>query len=70
MKINSLTSTRAIAAIVVVIFHYAGDLFPYNKCGNLFHSGNLSVGYFYVLSGFVLYISQRKIKYFAFLKNR
>ena len=70
MKIQSLTATRAIAAIMVVIHHYGSDLYPFSLCGNLFHSGNLAVGYFFVLSGFVLYISQKKIAYLKFIKNR
>ncbi len=56
-QIYALTSTRAVAAIMVVIHHFAADVFPFNKLPKLFHSGNIAVSYFFVLSGFVLYIS-------------
>ncbi len=69
-KIDALTGTRAIAAIMVVIHHYAGNLLPFSWFGQLFQSGNIAVGYFFVLSGFVLYISQKPNNYFNYLANR
>jgi len=54
-KVDSLTSTRAFAAILVVIHHFGRDVFPFKKFPNFFGNGNLAVSYFFVLSGFVLY---------------
>ncbi|MCD6010982.1 MAG: hypothetical protein K0Q79_844 [Flavipsychrobacter sp.] len=56
-QINALTSTRAIAAIMVVIHHFGYGVFPFTLSNNLFQSGNIPVSYFFVLSGFVLCIS-------------
>ena len=71
-QINALTSTRAIAAIMVVIHHYGGTAFPFNLAQNIFHSGNVAVSYFFVLSGFVLYVAHegRSIDYLDYLKRR
>lgn len=70
--IHSLTSTRAFAAILVFIHHVGGSVFPFVLFPALFHIGNIAVGYFFVLSGFVLYISYqgRKIDYINYLKKR
>ncbi len=70
MKIKALTGSRAIAAIMVVIHHYAGGLYPFSRFGKLFTSGNIAVGYFFVLSGFVLSISQTRINTLTFLGKR
>jgi peptidoglycan/LPS O-acetylase OafA/YrhL len=56
-QINSLTATRAIAAIMVFIHHFGRAVFPFNRCPSVFTSGNIAVGYFFILSGFVLYIA-------------
>ena len=71
-QIGALTSTRAIAAILVVIHHYGCGIFPFNVSTNIFHSGNVAVSYFFVLSGFVLYIAHcdKPIDYFHYLKRR
>src|SRR5436190_9360336 len=71
-QINALTATRAFAAIMVFIHHYGYNLFPFSLCEKLFHSGNIAVSYFFVLSGFVLYISYREkdISYLDYLKRR
>ena len=62
-QINSLTATRAIAAIMVYIFHFGRDIYPFNKLNSVFGCGNISVSYFFVLSGFVLFISYFKNKF-------
>jgi len=71
-QINSLTATRAVAAIMVFIHHFGADIFPFNRCPSVFHSGNVAVGYFFVLSGFVLFISyhDKVISYGDFMKRR
>ena len=56
-RLNALTATRAVAALMVFIHHFGGGVFPFNKAPVFFHSGNVAVSYFFVLSGFVLYIS-------------
>ena len=60
-QINALTSTRAVAAIMVVIHHFADAVFPFSALPKVFHSGNIAVSYFFVLSGFVLYISYHDV---------
>ena len=71
-QIGALTSTRAIAAVLVVIHHYGSGLYPFNLSGNLFRSGNIAVSYFFVLSGFVLFIAHagKQVYYFEYLKRR
>jgi len=71
-QINPLTSTRAIAAIFVVIHHFGHDVYPFSKFAKFFHNGNVSVSYFFVLSGFVLYITykDKHIQYSDYLKRR
>lgn len=60
-QINALTSTRAFAAIMVVIHHFADAVFPFSKLPKVFHSGNIAVSYFFVLSGFVLYVAYHDV---------
>jgi len=71
-QVNSLTSTRAVAAIMVVIHHFGYDVFPFSVFPGLFHSGNIAISYFFVLSGFVLYISYayKDFFYADYLKRR
>jgi len=71
-QINALTSTRAVAAIMVVIHHFGSDLFPFSLSKNIFHGGNIAVSYFFVLSGFVLFISYNRvvISYADYFKRR
>jgi peptidoglycan/LPS O-acetylase OafA/YrhL len=71
-QIKALTATRAIAAIMVVIHHYGGQVFLFNRFPKIFHNGNTAVSYFFVLSGFVLYISYNglKIGYGDYLRKR
>ncbi len=72
IQINSLTATRVFAAIMVYIFHFGRDVFPFSLFRSLFNSANIAVSYFYVLSGFVLYISyvESKFTYGNFIKKR
>jgi peptidoglycan/LPS O-acetylase OafA/YrhL len=71
-QINSLTASRAIAALLVYIFHFGRDIFPFNHFLSNLSRGNIAVSYFYTLSGFVLYISHinKHEKYSHFLLKR
>jgi peptidoglycan/LPS O-acetylase OafA/YrhL len=59
MKIEQLTFTRFIAAISIVVYHFAMDLFPFrsNAVSFLFKQANLGVSFFFILSGFVMIIA-------------
>ncbi len=71
-QINSLTATRGFAALMVFIFHFGREVFPFKNFQHLFYNGNTAVSYFYVLSGFVLYLSYagREFTYGNYLKKR
>lgn len=59
MQLNQITFTRFIAALSVVFFHYGQTVFPAN-INFLFENltaGPIAVGYFYVLSGFIMAIA-------------
>ncbi len=71
-RIETLTATRGFAALMVVVFHFGTEVFPFNKAEQFFTGGNLGVSYFFVLSGFVLYYTyrQREISFGDFMKRR
>lgn len=71
-QINALTATRAFAAIMVVIHHFGSELYPFTLSKNIFHAGNIAVSYFFVLSGFVLFIAYdgKRISYADYFKRR
>ena len=71
-QINALTATRAVAALLVVIHHFGTSIFPFKLAPTFFSSGNVAVGYFFVLSGFVLYISYsgKEFSYRNYLTKR
>ncbi|MGK0271494.1 MAG: peptidoglycan/LPS O-acetylase OafA/YrhL [Cocleimonas sp.] len=59
MQLDQITFTRFIAALTVVFFHYGQSVFPAN-ISFLFENvtaGPIAVGYFYVLSGFIMSIA-------------
>ena len=59
MPLDQITFTRFIAALTVVFFHYGQSIFPAN-ISFLFENvtaGPIAVGYFYVLSGFIMAIA-------------
>src|SRR5690242_17272289 len=70
---DQLTFTRFVAAVTVVYYHYGQGLFPFDHkwIDQLFLVGNISVSYFYALSGFIMTVvyykdqcsSFRKVKY-------
>jgi peptidoglycan/LPS O-acetylase OafA/YrhL len=73
MRIEQLTFTRFIAALLIVIFHYGLDIFPFNLNRQMFSGANVGVSYFFVLSGFVMiiaYYKKQRISAFEYLRNR
>ncbi len=59
MQLDQITFTRFIAALSVVFFHYGQNVFPAD-IPFLFENvtaGPIAVGYFYVLSGFIMAIA-------------
>ena len=75
MRIDQLTFTRFLAAILIVVFHYGDFLFPFNTSflSVFISQANVGVSYFFILSGFVMVIAygnQDKINAFAYLQNR
>ncbi len=68
MQLDQITFTRFIAALTVVFFHYGQTVFPAN-IPFLFENvtaGPIAVGYFYVLSGFIMSIAYYQVE----TKNR
>lgn len=59
MRTETLTFTRFIAAICVVIYHLGNEIFPFNFKGfdTFFRHSNLFVSYFFFLSGFVMVVA-------------
>lgn len=58
MKIEHLTFTRFIAALAVVLFHIGANRLGHDSLpGSLFRVLNSAVSYFFVLSGFILVVS-------------
>ena len=75
MRIEQITFTRFIAAISIVIFHFGTDVFPFNnQLGSFFFKqGNLTVSYFFILSGFVMIIAygnKLEINISEYIKSR
>ena len=59
-RLESLTFLRFIAALVVVIFHYGSDTLIYKNLPTILNCGPIMVTFFFVLSGFVLALSNTK----------
>lgn len=75
MKIPQLTFTRFLAALSIIIFHFARNLYPYNTdlLKFLVKQANIGVSFFYVLSGFVMiiaYANKSEINFIEYFKNR
>lgn len=75
MRIDQLTFTRFIAAILMAIFHFEKEspLFNNSYLDFIIRKANIGVSYFFVLSGFVMiiaYSNQKKIYWKTYLKNR
>jgi len=75
MRIEQLTFSRFLAAFAVVFFHFGKNIFPFSHPFLYFmvKEGGLSVGYFFILSGFVMMIAygdRQKINAADYFKNR
>lgn len=75
MRIDQLTFTRFLAAVSIVIFHYGGgSIFTENpQLAFIFQNANISVSYFFILSGFVMIIAYGNkpfVPFVAYFKNR
>jgi peptidoglycan/LPS O-acetylase OafA/YrhL len=72
--IKALTSTRGLAAMVVVCFHFGIEQVPFNIKGieQFFTGASLLPSYFFVLSGFVMCITyfQRDTSAIEFMQRR
>jgi peptidoglycan/LPS O-acetylase OafA/YrhL len=60
--VNQLTFTRFIAAFSIVVFHYGMLSAPFDEpfLQAIFSHANLGVGYFFILSGFVMVVANSK----------
>lgn len=75
MRIDQLTFTRFLAAVSIVIFHYGGgSIFTeHSQLAFIFENANISVSYFFILSGFVMIIAYGNkpfVPFIAYFKNR
>lgn len=57
--IPQLTFPRFLAALLVIVFHFAKDVYPFNTfwLNPIVDNGNLAVSFFFFLSGLVLYVN-------------
>jgi peptidoglycan/LPS O-acetylase OafA/YrhL len=71
-RIDALTSTRAFAALLVVVFHFGTTAYPFNHLLRFFSQGNIAVSYFFVLSGFVMSLTYfyKPVDYITFIQRR
>ena len=60
MRIEQLTFTRFLAALIIVVFHYGLDVPPFMHPSISFLFSNIGISYFFVLSGFVMVIAYSK----------
>ena len=60
MRIEQLTFTRFLAALIIVVFHYGLDIPPFTHPSISFLFSNIGISYFFVLSGFVMVIAYSK----------
>ncbi len=75
MRIEQLTFTRFLAALLIVVFHFgSGSIHftnPYTQF--IFKQANVGVSYFFMLSGFVMIIAYHKkikIDFVDYIRNR
>jgi peptidoglycan/LPS O-acetylase OafA/YrhL len=75
MRIEQITFTRFIAAILIVIFHFGKNIYPFNNSSVsfIFQNTYIGVSYFFILSGFIMiiaYNNKTKINAIEYFKNR
>ena len=59
MRIKELDAMRGIAALSVVLFHFTFG-FNHNDTNTFFHKGYLGVQLFFIISGFVIFMTFEK----------
>lgn len=61
MKIEQITFTRFLAAFSIVVYHYGETVSPFNNkhISFLFRHADVSVSYFFLLSGFIMIVAYR-----------
>lgn len=75
IRIDALDGFRVISIFIVMLYHfyslYLGDLYDYNFNGKIFQFGYLGVEFFFMISGFVIFISLDNSKnWIDFIKKR
>lgn len=62
MRIEQLTFTRFVAALLIVVFHFGSGKMHFTNTYTqfLFKQANVGVSYFFILSGFVMIIAYHK----------
>ncbi len=63
-RLQTLDSFRGIASIAVVLFHFTTlyfSEFNYSKCNFSFSIGHFGVQFFFILSGFVIFLSVKNV---------
>lgn len=75
MRLEQLTFTRFLAAILIVLYHYGDKVFPFShdSIDFLFKQANIGVSYFFILSGFVMIIAyshKDKIEFGDYIQKR
>lgn len=60
MRIEQLTLTRFLAALIIVVFHYGLTIPPFTHPAISFLFSNIGISYFFVLSGFVMVVAYSK----------
>ncbi|MCU0352950.1 MAG: acyltransferase, partial [Cytophagales bacterium] len=62
LRIEQLTFTRFVAAIVIVIYHYGNSyhIFQLPLISDIVHTAYIGVSYFFLLSGFILAVVYNK----------
>ncbi|HEY1031760.1 MAG TPA: acyltransferase [Flavipsychrobacter sp.] len=71
-QISALTSTRGFAALLIVIFHFGLERFPFVHMQQFFAKGNMGVSYFFVLSGFIMCLvyNSKHVQFGDYMKRR
>lgn len=75
MKINQITFSRFLFAVLIIIYHYGLNIYPFNNPATyfIFKNANIGPSYFYLLSGFVMIIAygnKSELNFIDFIKNR
>jgi peptidoglycan/LPS O-acetylase OafA/YrhL len=65
LKIHALTFPRFVAALAILVYHFGNELVPFSSTifSPITQQLNVGVGFFYVLSGFVMVIAYRNTEW-------